>query len=212
MKDEQAAKITDEPFGGFGFAIRMCLVNGTNLSVWRHWSADPLDPEKPPKLSTSIGGNGTLEKDSVCVIGSGKQTNKFSLTIHSDEAAAEHWAGIKEMEDIVAPHGDSTPELRIRKHIFERLDKNPPTATLFFTRGDWEVGAKGGWSMECMLPPIVLKQLEEDLIAQRTQHIRLGIDWISGLVRDEHAPPSFPTTWGIFKLEEKGEPEPYHIS
>jgi hypothetical protein len=62
--------------------------------------------------------------------------------------------------------------------------------------------------MDCRLPLLVLKQLEDDLIAQKAQKIFIGIEWEAGLVRNEHAPPSCPTTWGLFKTKENGEPEP----
>jgi hypothetical protein len=50
--------------------------------------------------------------------------------------------------------------------------------------------------------------LEADLLAQRTHELYLGIEWQFGLVRDEYAPPSVPTSWGLFTRGE--EPEPLH--
>jgi len=212
MENKQTTKIMskEKPFDGFSFAIRTFWVEGTELTVWRRWSGNSLDPEKPRKLSTSISGQGILEKDSVCVIGSDKQTKEFSLTITSNEEVAQEWERIKEIDEIVTPHGDQTPELRIRKRIYEALDNNPPTAFLFYSNGDWEVGAKSGWAMECKVPLYVLEKLESDIESKKIKKITLGIKWEAGLVKDEHDPPSVPTTWGLWKLQGKDDPEPLH--
>ncbi len=196
-----------KPFGGFGFAIRTFWINGTDLSVSRRWERRRLmDPEAGDRFSTSIAGKALSEKDSVCVIGKDGDVKEFDLTIRSDEAAKQEWEW-HQANDIYEYDG-STPELRVKARINEILSETPPTATLFVTDDDWEIGSKGGWSIECAVPPSVLARLEAELLAQRVHEIYMGIEWAAGLVRDEHAPPSFPTAWGLFSVPEGYGPEP----
>ena len=88
------------------------------------------------------------------------------------------------------------------------LDENPPTATLFWYEADWEVGIKEGWVIECTIPTEVRDQLVQDLLTGRANEISVGIKWKGGLVYDKHAPPSVPTTWGLFRTEADSSPEP----
>src|SRR5262245_43075084 len=39
----------------------------------------------------------------------------------------------------------------------------------------------------------------------------MGIKWEGGLVRDEHAPPSLPTSWGLFTIAKNPEPLHGHV-
>ncbi len=208
MKENLQAKNIKEPFEGFGFTGRYFYVEVTNLAVRRYWSGESGNGEKAAKVSIYIHGKGFLETDSVCIIGSDERSREFSVTLRSDEFVREEWKENKGNEEVVTPHGDSTPELRIRKRIFDELDKTAPTAILYFVEEDWEVGLKSGWGMECKLPLVVLRQIEEDLIANKTQNITLAIKWEAGLIQNEHAPPSVPTTWGLFKIDKRGGPEP----
>ena len=38
----------------------------------------------------------------------------------------------------------------------------------------------------------------------------IGIKWVAGLVEDDHTPPAFPTTWGLYKMSEDKSPEPLY--
>jgi hypothetical protein len=81
---------------------------------------------------------------------------------------------------------------------------------LFVTDDNWEIGTKGGWSVECMLREDVFEQLEAELIMQRVQQVRIGIKWVAGLVYAKDAPPSIPNIWGLFKTSKDGDPEPLY--
>src|SRR5215470_17315675 len=195
-----------KPFGEYGFAIRTFWLKGTDLSVSRRWHRSDSDSGTEPGdgFSTSITGKATSEKDSVCVIGKeDRGTKEFHLTIKSDAYAAQEWEWMRRTREVIVKNDGTTPELRIRAHIYDTLSKDPPTATLFVTEDDWEVGSKGGWSIECAVPPSVLAQLEAELRTQSAQELYLGIEWEGGLVYDEHAPPSFPTSWGLFTIGER---------
>jgi hypothetical protein len=212
MSEQEAIGSVPEPLGGFGIAIRTCWVVGSNLSVGRGWrSKDTLDLHSPPQFRTSIFGKGILEVDSICVIGSrDPSVREFDLTLKTDETAAKDWTTSKENWSVVIPHGDRTPEERLRRRIFEQLDERAPTAIMLPpVKDDPELGIKDqNWSMEIMLPADVVRQLEDDLLANRTGRIVLGIRWVGGLVLDEHAPPAFPTRWGLFRATETAYPEP----
>ena len=164
-----------------------------------------------PQFGMSIFGKGTLEIDSVCIIGSqGSWVREFDLTLKTDETAAEDWAYIKANLGVATPHGDQTPEQRLRQRIFEQLDERAPTAVMLPPmKDDPELGIKGDhWSMEVQLPADVMRQFEDDLLGNRTGRIQLGIRWVGGLVLPEHAPPAFPTTWGLLRVTENADPEP----
>jgi hypothetical protein len=210
MKQEQPPGSAVEPFGGYGLAIaRICWVNGLNLSVRRHWSEEIRGRPSPRELHTCVDGDGVLEIDTVSVIGSNARAKEFHLGLWTDKNVAEEWAYAKANRQALIPHGASTPEQRVRKRIFELLDDKAPTATLFPMEDDRERGGiNGGWAMEVKLPSHVMRQLEEDLVANRTQRVNFGIEWVCGLVFDEHAPPNFPTDWGLFRVTEKASPEP----
>jgi hypothetical protein len=197
-----------KPFGGYGFAIRTFWIEGTDLTVSRRWRREEYGIGGGDRFSTSIEGKAVSEKDDVCVIGkSDRETKEFALTIKSDEHAKQEWDHSSSIEALVAG-GDksSTPELRVKFHAFETFSKNSPTATLFVMDDDWEIGSKGGWSIECAIPSSVLAQFEAELLVQRVHKLFIGIEWKGGLVRDEHAPPSVPTSWGLFTIAETPEP------
>lgn len=195
-----------KPFEGYGFAIRTFWIKGTDLSVSRRWEREwIIDPNGGARFSISIAGKAVSEKDSVCVIGGDRETKEFDLTIKSDENAAREWEWHK-AHDIYENNG-TAPELRISDRIGEALSKTPPTATLYVTEDDWEIGSKGGWSIECAVPSTVLAQLETEVLAQRVRDLYIGVEWVAGLVRDEHAPPSVPTSWGLMTIDERHGPE-----
>lgn len=202
--------IKARPFGEYGFAICTFWVKCTGLTVSRRWERHPFsDPDASARFSISITGKAISQKDSVCVIGKeDRQTKEFSLILKSDEDAKQHWETIRRLEELVVTNDGTSPELRVRAYIFETLSKNPPTAALLVPYDDWEGGDKGEWSIECAIPPSVLAQFEAELLAQRVHELYLGIEWEAGLVRDEHAPPSFPTSWGLFTIGERQTPEP----
>ncbi|HZS83859.1 MAG TPA: hypothetical protein VFA50_13370 [Stellaceae bacterium] len=196
-----------KPFEGYGFASRTFWIKGKDLVVARCWEREWLiEPSAGSRFSTSITGKAVSEKDSVRVIGKDRETKEFDLTIRSDETTKQEWEWHK-ANDIYENDG-TTPELRVSGRISEALGKTPPTATLFVTDDDWEIGSKGGWSIECAVPPPVLAQLEAEVLARRASDVYIGIEWTAGLVRDEHAPPSLPTSWGLFTINERHGPEP----
>lgn len=197
-----------KPFGSYGFAIRTFWVKGTDLGVSRRWERESrIEPGAGGRLSTSITGKAVSEKDSVCVIGKDRETKEFALTINSDANAKQEWEQVRRLEELITENDGTTPELRLRAHVFETLNKKPPTAALFVADDDWEIGSKGGWSIECAVPSFVLDQLDAELVAQRVHELDVGIEWEGGLVRDQHAPPSFPTSWGLITVNERQGPE-----
>ena len=201
---------TTRPFGEYGFAICTFWVKCTDLTVSRRWERERLsDPDGGARFSISITGKAISEKDSVCVIGKeDRETKEFDLILKSDADAKQQWESIRSMSEATTPHNRTTPGMRVRGSIFERLNKKPPTAVLLAPYDDWESGDKGGWLIECAIPPSVLAQFETELLAQRVHELYLGIEWDAGLVRDEYAPPGFSTSWGLFTIGERQTPEP----
>jgi hypothetical protein len=194
-------------FGGYGLAIRTFWINGAGLTVSRRWKRqETIDPDPSDDISTSISGK-AISEDTVCVIGQeNREIKEFDLTITSDAYATQKWESIRNIEELVIKNDGTTPELRLRARTFERLSKDPPTAILFVTDDDWEIASRGGWSIECAIPPSVLTQLEADLLAQRAHELHMGIEWEGALVRDEHAPPGFPTSWGLLTIAKYRQP------
>jgi hypothetical protein len=202
-----------EPLGGYGIATRTFWAKGTDLTVSRRWQRQAVysDPDSRDRFSTSITGKAISEKDSVGVIGKEvRKTKEFGLTIKSDAYATQEWERTRRTAEILVKNDETTPELRLRADIYETLSKNPPTAILFVTEDDWEDGSKGGWFMECAVPPSVLAQLEAELLTESAQELYLGIRWEGGLVYDVHAPPHRHTSWGLFTIGERQTPEPLY--
>jgi hypothetical protein len=99
---------------------------------------------------------------------------------------------------------------RLKEYIYDRLDEDAPTAAMFWTGSDFELGTKEGWSIECKTPTEVHDQLVQDILAGIANEIRIYITWVGGLVEDKHAPPSIATTWGLFKTDADSCPEALH--
>jgi hypothetical protein len=159
--------------------------------------------EREPELSDSIHGDAVSE-DSVCIIGTEKRTQRFDLTLKADDDAKSKWEFLKAHDTKV------NPDAKIQRYkaiVAEECDKNPPTACLFRCEADWEIGNKASWSVELQLPASVIEKLEADILANRAKALRLGINWACGLVADEHAPPSVPTTWGLPNFDNDNFPE-----
>ena len=194
-----------ETFGGFGPTARTFWCKATELRIGRSWLREGLIDDAP-KFDFDIGGKARSE-DKVVIIGETKSTTDFSFHLNADDPA-ESWTRIKSMLIVAEPLDESTPERKMRKYIYEQLDEAPPTATLFWVEADRETGIEEGWVIECTIPREVLDQLFQDLLAGKANEISVGIRWVAGFVRDRHAPPSFPNTWGLFRTEADSSPEP----
>jgi len=197
----------EDIFRGFGLAIRTFWAVGRGLSVTRSFKSGRFFDEAP-EFGHTISGTGVSTEDDVCIIGTRIETKEFPLRIGSDVHAESIWKRHKG-NDITQP--SDTPQYRLRKLVHDNLDKSPPTASLGYMSADREVGLEAGWWLECDIPPNVLEQLVTDILEGRVHEISLGIKWEAGLVQDEHAPPNFPTTWGLYSMPEEGDgrsPEP----
>jgi len=201
-------EVKTRPFEAYGVSGRTFWIKCTDLIVSRLWERQPYyDRDAGARFSILIQGKAISATDSVCVIGKeDRATNEFNLTILSDAYAKQSWEEIRAAEEIVTPNYGTTPELQMRAHIFERLNENPPTATLYVTDDDWEMGIKGGWSIECKIPPSILAQFEAELPTQRVPELYMRIKWEAGLVHGEcygmaiHDPTAL---WGLFTVGER---------
>ncbi|MDD3936165.1 hypothetical protein [Rhodoferax sp.] len=209
MDNAAPSKATDD-FGGFGFAMRTFWIEAKDLKVGREWMRSQLGSGGSPKFTSRIHGVAVSEKDGVCVIGGKEIRHEFDFTLNVDTDATKAWEWHKanSVTDLRINEKTSGEIVRILKLIDERLDKDPPTATLFTYEDDWEIGIKAGWGIECEIPQEVYTKIEEELSAGLIQSVRLGIKWEAGLVFDVHAPPSFPTNWGMFRIADDKSPEP----
>lgn len=199
----------NDPFGGYGFAIRTFWFNVTDIRLHRAWSRESLITDKPA-FSNFVTGKAVSE-DRVGVIGQDGSINEFNFTLTEDTDAKTSWESIKRTDELLLKLSQSKyqPEhIRIKQLISERFDENPPTATLFSWEDDWEIGVKAGWSIECKVPPDIFSKIEDEMKANSVTSFFMGVKWEAGLIRDEYAPPSIPTVWGLYCLEENRSPEP----
>jgi len=196
-----------DAYGGYGFALRTFWFEVTDLRLHRSWTREFPYIDKP-SFSSVVNGR-AVSKDSVGVIGREGAVKEFNFSLMVDTDAKDYWEWNKAHDVLTyTDHSKFKPEhIRIKKLIGERLDKNPPTAVLFTDDDDWEVGTKACWSIECKVPREVFDKIEEELAMKTVGPITIGVKWVAGLVRDEHCPPSLPTTWGLFCLEENRLPE-----
>ncbi len=196
-----------ESFGGFGFAIRTFWLKATELRIGRTWFREDNE-DGAAKFDFNIGGK-ARSRDAVVIIGETKSTTDFHFFLNADDPA-KSWARVREVYIAVDDHFEdkSTPERRLRKHLYGELDQAPPTATLLSLEADRELGIEEGWVIECTIPREVRDQLVQDILARKANEISVGIKWLGGLVRDKHAPPSVTTTWGLFRTEADSSPEP----
>ncbi len=208
--DNTAPNKAPDAFGGFGLAIRTFWIKAKDLKVGRVWAKDQLGSGGPGKFTSRIHGVAVSEKDGVCVIGDKKIMHEFALTLNVDTDVSTAWERYKASSVTKFRINEKTPAeiVGLLKFIDERLSEDPPTATLFNYEDDWEIGIKGGWEISCMIPTEVYDKIEEELRAGLIQSVTLGIDWEAGLVFDKHAPPSFPTNWGMFRIADDETPEP----
>lgn len=202
---------TKQPFADFSFSTRNFRVTGSRLRIIRTWRRSPsLGQEGNPELSAAIFGVAIGQSNDVCVIGTPERAKEFSLTIHAERDAKHSWEDIKRLHLLADGdrHSD-TPERRVRNRQYELLDKEPPTATLFVTYPDKDLGTQGGWSVECDIPQETFERLVTDLTEGRADEVTIDIEWVAGLAcSDSFFGMSAATTWGLFKLSEQDSPEP----
>lgn len=196
-----------EPFGGFELAIRTFWLKVTELRIARKWQRKDVE-DGAAKFDVGIGGKARSE-DMVVIIGGTQSTSDFHFHLNADDPT-ESWTWTKEMDIDFDAQNESTPERKLKKRIYGELDKAPPTATLFWSDADWEIGIEEGWCVECTIPSEVRDQLVQDILAGKTNEVSIGIKWVGGLVRDKHVPPSVTTAWGLFRIEADRSPEPLH--
>jgi hypothetical protein len=197
----------EDAYGGYDFATRTFYFAVTDLHLNVIWSRRSWITDRPE--SSSFVSGRAVSEDRVGVIGRDGSVKEFDFTLRVNTDAKERWNYLKACEGFAnSDHSRYKPEhIRIKKLISERLDADPPTASLFTFDGDWETGIKAGWSIECKVPPEIFSKIEDGIIAKTVNSISIGVDWEAGLVFDRHAPPSVPTVWGLFCLEENGSPE-----
>ncbi|HEX5281960.1 MAG TPA: hypothetical protein VFW28_17900 [Micropepsaceae bacterium] len=205
---------SEEPFGGFHpDAIRTFYVKGRGLAVNRSWSRrnNVDDTTRSQECSAHITAKGYGNRDDVCVIGTEKASSVFALTIRPEKdakSALERWANTDRLRKLGAgEQTGETPEQRLWSHINDELKKEPPTAFLGFIERNWELGISEGWFLDCDVPPSVFDALTADIVNRDVDEVGIGIRWVAGLVRDRHAPPVVPTTWGLFTLPGSTSPE-----
>jgi hypothetical protein len=191
-----------DPFDGYGYAIRTFWFDAEALKVFRGWG-----DENEAKIEKRIQGDGIAELDSVHIIGTNTKTSRFDVSIRSNEMAAEEWKRAK--SDYIAIRGaDGIGENKVTKHldiINQHCDEKPPSAHLGYTETDEEIGITAGWWCQIMVPNVVLEQLEQDIASGMVNKISIGIEWIGGLVIDEHAPPAAYNIWGLLSKKADGK-------
>ena len=198
-----------EPFGGFEVAIRNFSLKTTELRIRRKWLREDTE-DGAAKFDLEIGGK-ARSRDAVVIIGETNSTTDFHFHLNTDDPA-KSWADSKETLRSLSWNfeDESTPERKLQNYIYGKLDQAPPTATLFWYETDPEIGIKESWVIECTIPKEVRDQLVQDILAGKANEISIDIKWVGGLVFDKHAPPSIPTTWGLFRTEPDESPEPLH--
>ena len=209
---------TQQPFEDFHFSTRNFRVTGSRLQIIRTWQRLPrLGQDETRELSAAICGVAVGDDNEVRVIGTAERATEFSLTIRAECDAKRSWDDIKALNLLADGdrHSD-TPERRVRNEQYELLNKAPPTATLFVTYADKDLGTQGGWSIECEIPQQIFEHLVSDLSEHRANEVTIDIGWVAGLARNNLFPSmSTATTWGLFKLSERDySPEPLqgHVS
>jgi hypothetical protein len=194
--------------GGFKLAIRNFYFTVTDLHCNRVWSMEVRENNR--KFSLFVTGKAVSE-DRVKVIGRDGSVKDFDFTLRVDTDVKELWQFTRQTErsiDALRNSDDLKSETQLIKKINERLDENPPTATLYTFDNDRELGIKGGWSIDCNVPPEIFSKIEDDIAAGAVTSIKISVDWEFGLVSDCHAPPGIPTTWGLICFDEESSPTP----
>jgi hypothetical protein len=171
------------PFDGFiiSHQTEQFEVVCHDIQLFRQWRTGLLSNEKPEFLTSSHGH--ATGADDVCIFETGIGSRTFDLAVYSDQKIKESWEDIKGNELVVDNLVDHERR-RIRNLQYERFDKSPPTATLFYS---------GGFSLECKIPMPVLEQLSSDLVAQNVDAVRIRIEW-SFAFNDK-----LSGAWGFFR-------------
>ena len=197
----------EDAYGGYHFTSRTFRFDVNDLSLGRRWSRK-WNFEDRPKFISSVHGK-AVSKDRVEVIGRDGSVKDFNFTLQVDTDAKESWEFLKACTGFAnSDHSKYKPEhIRIKNFISERLDADPPTATLFTYDEYWGMGIKAGGAIECKVPPEIFSKIEEGIIAETVNSISVSVEWVAGLVRDEHFPLSIPTVWGLFCLEKNRSSE-----
>jgi hypothetical protein len=199
-------------FGGFKPRNQQFLVTGYALRAVRRWEREAFESDEVPRFSISISGVGVATTDDVCIIGTDRSSQAFGLQIRSDRDIAKEWETIRRLDEVAyGEQGIGTPERQLRDLQYDVLNKEPPTATLFFNKG---------WNLECNIPEAVLAQITAGIDTQEVDQVTIGINWECGLVQPYEpfgrllARSSRNATWGMFTLPGNTEPEPLrgHIS
>jgi hypothetical protein len=193
---------------GFSFGIRTFWIEAKDIKIIRVWSTRLSSADKEPKLVSVIDGIAISKKDGVCVIGEDEVRREFKFSIETDANASESWEWLK-ANDISHINKDKIPEqlYRIKELTAECFNESPPTATLFVSESDWEIGNETSWNIACQISQEVFDELAHDLMAGDIENISIGIEWKLGLIKDNYAPPSYPTDWGMIRLRADEAPQ-----
>jgi hypothetical protein len=188
-----------DPFDGYRIAPRTFWFDGKGLQAVYTWGQS-LDSNKyETKISKWLHGTGTTERDSIRIIGTDLQSNKFDLNISNDEDAAEDWERSKANMNALGRDASVEGTKISRRHdlVQKHCDEKAPTAFLGYAEADSEIGITAHWWCQIRVPIFVLEQLESDVSSGVADKVSVGVEWIVGLVFDEHAPLAAQNTWGI---------------
>ena len=195
-------------FDGYGLAFRTFWVSVSGLKVRRAWQRDPWRDDELP-FSSWLSGVATATKDGVCIIGKAEERREFDFVLRGDLDANQAWEFEKANDLKLTPLKPAAEKIsRLRKLVVSRLDEAPPTAHLGFIASDWEIGNGDSWFIECRVSGEVFEKLAEDVLAGAADTIDVGIKWVAGFVRDQYAPPSVPTAWGMCREADGESPDP----
>jgi hypothetical protein len=189
-------------FGSFGVSVRKFCVRANEPAVGRIWSSGSfLDAPKGIKPKTRIFGKAFLDRDTVCVIGTGERSNEFELIVDTDEDVEDSWQKTREISSFGIKAKEITPQILLMQRIIRRLNEKPPTATLYKGFKDLELGfEEDRWQLCCAIPADVMAQLADDIIGRKVVEINFTLNWVGALVQNKQAPPVPRTVWGLFEL------------
>ena len=193
--------------------LRTFRVEVKNLKLHRSYSAKRRSEETDVFDEITFHGDAVLEKDSVAFIGEEQnKAQEFPLTIRSSgnsqsfkEYLEKEWGQVQAISPSAERFKGADPTIYgFVQRVAKRLTEDPPSAMLFCSPSDWELGMEEGWAIECVLPREALGRFQDDFLARRIGRCVLSLDWVGGLVNDRHAPPVIPVTWGVLKGEDDG--------
>lgn len=199
--------------------IRMLRGSVTDLALHRGWC-----PNSPLSLNGCRGNEGSvtewisgtfITRDHLVVVDSDRQTHELNLTLRPFDSIDDHAAAWERIAPLIRVSGEEEESwdaeqnealrrlLSSARTAAREFDHQPPTATVYFSESDPEVGSPARWGLDCDILQSIFGALAADIRSGDSRSLEIAIRLNPPLTSNYYAPPAEAVTLGVLRYHQR---------